>query len=69
MVGSRCENPTCRRTFPLDVHHIIPRSEGGSNKENNLIVLCKNCHGTAQKGMWSKNLLREWISRPNRFGY
>ena len=69
MVGSRCENPNCRNTYPLEVHHIQPRSEGGSNKYRNLIVLCKNCHGIAQKGIWSKELLKEWISRPRRFGY
>lgn len=69
MAGSKCENPNCNNTFPLEVHHIIPRSEGGSNKENNLIVLCKNCHGIAQRGMWNKELLREWINRPKRFGY
>ncbi len=68
-VGSRCENPNCHNTFPLEVHHITPRSEGGSNKENNLIVLCKNCHGIAQRGVWNKELLREWINRPRRFGY
>jgi hypothetical protein len=27
-----------------DVHHKIPRSESGSNKEENLIILCPNCH-------------------------
>lgn len=28
----------------LSVHHIIPRSEGGSNDLSNLITLCCKCH-------------------------
>lgn len=27
-----------------DVHHIIPRCEGGSNDNSNLIIVCPNCH-------------------------
>ena len=28
----------------LDVHHIIPVSEGGDDSPKNLITLCRNCH-------------------------
>jgi len=28
----------------LDIHHILPRSAGGSNKPHNLIPLCRQCH-------------------------
>ncbi len=28
----------------LEVHHIIPLSDGGSNSLENLITLCKKCH-------------------------
>lgn len=28
----------------LEVHHIIPRRRGGSDKPSNLICLCHNCH-------------------------
>jgi len=28
----------------LHIHHKTPRSEGGSNEEENLITLCKDCH-------------------------
>lgn len=30
---------------PLQAHHIIPRSEGGSDSLTNLITLCRRCHG------------------------
>jgi len=28
----------------LDVHHVLPRSAGGSNKPSNLIAVCRGCH-------------------------
>ena len=36
----------CRRFRPtkLQVHHIDERSEGGSDDEDNLIVVCLSCH-------------------------
>ena len=27
-----------------DIHHIIPRKNGGSNDNDNLCILCPNCH-------------------------
>lgn len=27
-----------------DIHHIIPKKQGGSNNNENLIVICPNCH-------------------------
>ena len=27
-----------------DIHHVIPRSKGGNNDLDNLIVVCPNCH-------------------------
>lgn len=34
-----------------DVHHIIPRKNGGDNSNDNLIVLCPNCHREIHSGM------------------
>lgn len=31
----------------LESHHIIPKSRGGSDDENNLIKICSECHGLA----------------------
>jgi 5-methylcytosine-specific restriction protein A len=33
-----------RLTPAMEVHHIIPLSEGGTHNENNLMALCKSCH-------------------------
>jgi 5-methylcytosine-specific restriction endonuclease McrA len=42
--GNRCERckPSKGR---LTVHHIIKRSQGGTDTLDNLILLCEKCHG------------------------
>lgn len=39
-----CKNPLCRKTRNLTPHHIIKRSQGGSDTEDNMITLCVKCH-------------------------
>lgn len=53
---------------PLDapeVHHIRPRSEGGTNDPENLIVLCPNCHNKADSGLISRSQLTAKLERIN----
>jgi hypothetical protein len=64
-VGNKCENPSCREKLTLEVHHITPRAKGGLNKLSNLIVLCNNCHSKYQGGIYSKEILRQWITGKN----
>jgi 5-methylcytosine-specific restriction endonuclease McrA len=40
----RCRVPGCERTFFLEVHHVVPRSRGGSHGPENLLTLCGSCH-------------------------
>ncbi len=40
----RCQAPGCGRTRFLEVHHIVSRQQGGSNKAENLTTLCAACH-------------------------
>jgi 5-methylcytosine-specific restriction endonuclease McrA len=42
--GHRCRAPGCGRTRFLEVHHIIPREQGGSHSADNLVTLCSACH-------------------------
>jgi len=43
--GYRCQNPECGRVaLRNEAHHIIPRSEGGSDEEANGITVCRACH-------------------------
>jgi len=46
----RCRAPGCRNSTFLDVHHIELRSEGGSNKAENLITLCGAHHRALHRG-------------------
>lgn len=39
-----CENCNHPIVKELEVHHIVPRSEGGGNQLRNLVVLCETCH-------------------------
>jgi 5-methylcytosine-specific restriction endonuclease McrA len=41
----RCTTPGCRSAHFLEVHHVKPRSQGGSNRAGNLVTLCSRCHG------------------------
>lgn len=41
---NQCQNCFRRSAF-LIVHHKIPRRKGGSDDPENLITLCKICHG------------------------
>lgn len=45
------EHPFCEKCFErgiivpvVEVHHIVPLSEGGTHARDNLISLCKSCH-------------------------
>lgn len=42
--GRRCERPFCRSRQHLEVHHVVKRSQGGPDHEDNLTVLCRACH-------------------------
>lgn len=43
--GWRCA--LCDDPRHLQIHHVIPRSEGGSDFPENLITLCSKCHALA----------------------
>lgn len=38
----KCKKKT--KSKPLEVHHIIPKSKGGSNDRKNLMAICHECH-------------------------
>jgi hypothetical protein len=46
----RCATPGCRSTHFLEVHHVMPRGQGGSNRAENLVTLCSRCHGFVHEG-------------------
>ena len=47
------------------IHHIVPKSRGGSDNEGNLINLCLECHGKAHDVTFKSNggLIKESIRK------
>lgn len=64
--GHQCQNPNCKNKDAnpiLVIHHIVYRSNDGSDAPSNLITLCNKCHTPAnhKKG----NFLYDWqINKP-----
>lgn len=61
---NRCAVPWCRSSGPLDVQHVIKRSQGGPDSEGNpaggdpgnLLPLCRPCHDLADNAAASIKL-------------
>ena len=54
--GHRCTTKGCNAKHFLEVHHVVPRSRGGSNDEANLVTLCSACHRFAHQRVVSPEL-------------
>ena len=48
--GSKCERCSYDKTHILNVHHKIRRADGGSDKLDNLELICPNCHAEEHYG-------------------
>jgi len=48
--GGKCRVPGCRHAVYTDVHHIKPRSEGGTHHPDNLATLCRAHHRAMHQG-------------------
>ncbi len=48
--NQRCRVPSCRYATFLDLHHIVPRSEGGSHHAANLLTVCGAHHRALHRG-------------------
>lgn len=49
----------CESESELVAHHIIPRSQGGSDELSNMATLCKNCHTKAHAGQSPERVVYE----------
>lgn len=63
--NSRCSFCDESNVSLLELHHIVPRAEGGSNDPHNLLLVCKNCHGLIEAGDIS---LEEVIKKKQSLG-
>ena len=48
--GWRCMAPGCTSRRNLEVHHVVYRSQGGTNKDENLSCLCRFHHQMGEHG-------------------
>jgi hypothetical protein len=57
LVESRKTCNICWKSKEVQIHHITPIESGGNNSEDNLIVLCLNCHSAVHtKRLISRNV-------------
>lgn len=64
--GFKCAIPSCGNTSPLDLHHILDSQDGGSDSDDNLICLCRNCHGRYHDGVIPRESLINYKLRLQR---
>lgn len=48
--GCCCQCCGCSNTNILESHHILEKSNGGTDSPDNLLLLCPNCHTTIHLG-------------------
>ena len=48
--GPKCEICLYDNVNILQAHHILERSNGGTDEESNLLLICPNCHCTIHYG-------------------
>ena len=46
----RCRIPGCRHTLDLEVHHILPRADGGTHRPDDLVTNCGAHHRAIHAG-------------------
>ena len=66
LARGKCEHLDCNIQDNLELYYIIPRSEGGENSYNNLVVLCPTHYSMADMGVLSKGLLRYFINERDK---
>lgn len=62
--GYTCQVCKKKKDKILQTHHIVFKSEGGSNKVSNLITICTDCHTSEnhKKG----NILNDWMLKKKK---
>lgn len=66
----RCQSKQAgiKHSDKLHVHHIVFRSQGGSNQHTNLITLCEDCHNALHRGEFDLKSKRKATKHPTEAG-
>lgn len=71
--GGACLRCGLKNEEELEVHHILPISQGGTNDDSNLATLCSHCHEAAHGGsktsgktVYLRRDFRDWTRETNR---
>lgn len=68
LVASKHQCSICQAKT-VEVHHIIPVSEGGTNDLENLMAACPNCHTNFHEGRFTTEQMRryrtQWMQKCN----
>ena len=59
--AGRCEWPHCGVRRPLDPDHIVKRSQGGQETLQNILAVCRRCHGQRDLAAGHRDALRAWL--------
>ena len=62
----RCRK--CRSRTHLEVHHIVQRRDGGSDRPDNLVTLCHDCHAALHRGEFTLRKPRGGYKAPTFMG-
>lgn len=62
----RCRK--CRSRTCLEVHHIVQRKDGGSDRPDNLVTLCHDCHAALHRGGFTLRKPRGGYKAPTFMG-
>ena len=52
--GWRCMAPGCTSRKNLEVHHVVYRSQGGADRDENLVCLCRFHHQMGEHGFLAR---------------
>jgi HNH endonuclease len=58
--GYRCSVPTCRCTGPFEMEHIEDWVKVKKHRFDNMVLLCRNCHGRVTSGEISKASIKSY---------
>ncbi|MFT3694136.1 MAG: HNH endonuclease signature motif containing protein [Kofleriaceae bacterium] len=64
----KCVVAGCRSQRFVDIHHIVPRAEGGGHTADNLVLLCFAHHQMLHKGTLSRDSVRPSVEVAPRAG-